>query len=102
MRNLCMTTGMPTHPSLMIMADGAYSSIKYRAVEASILNGFEDVIALYSFGDGEIGDGAGDFEDAVVGAGGKRELLHRLLEQIAEGGVDRAVFGDVRMRHARI
>lgn len=34
------------------------------------------------FGAGEIGDRAGDAEDAVVGAGGDTELLHR----VAEGG----------------
>jgi len=40
-----------------------------RSVEGSILDGFADVFGGDRVGFGEVGDGAGDFEDAVVGAG---------------------------------
>lgn len=30
------------------------------------------------------------------------ELFHRLLEQVAERGINRAMFPDLRMRHARV
>ena len=62
----------------------AAALIKYRAVEAPILNRFEQVVAFDFVDAGEIGDGAGDFQDAIVGAGGERELLHGLLQEIAE------------------
>ena len=42
--------------------------------------------SLDIFGIGQIGDGPGDLEDAVIGAGGERELFHRLLEEVAEPG----------------
>ena len=53
-------------------------------------------------GAGEVGDGAGDLEDAVVGARGKRKPFHRLLQQVAEGRIERAVFAEVGLRHAGI
>ena len=52
-----------------------------------------------AFGTGEVGDGAGDLEDAVIGAGREVELLHCLLQQIAEGGVERTMVADQGMRH---
>lgn len=43
------------------------------------------MIRLDAFRLGEVGDGAGGFdEDAVVGAGGELELLRRVLEEVAE------------------
>ena len=51
---------------------------------------------------GEVGDGAGDFEDAVVRAGGEGELFHGLLEELAGFGVYRAVLADLRVRHAGV
>ena len=77
-------------------------SIKHRAVEAAVLDGFEEVRGLDFFGAREIGDRAGDFENAIVGARGEAELLHRLLQEIAERGIDRAVFADVRVGHAGV
>jgi hypothetical protein len=40
-----------------------------RPIEGAVLNGFADVLGGDGVGLGEIGEGAGDFEDAVVGAG---------------------------------
>ena len=42
----------------------------------------------------EIGDGAGDLEDAVVGAGGEVHVVHGLLEQDGALAVDLAVLAD--------
>ena len=48
---------------------GTPDSAPVAAVQGSVLNGFGDVFdGDVGFG-GEVGDGAGDFEDAVVGAG---------------------------------
>jgi hypothetical protein len=40
----------------------------------------------------QVGDGAGNFQDAVVGAGGKAEFVDGGFEQIVRGVVDAAVF----------
>ena len=77
-------------------------SIKNGAVETAVLDGFEQVRGLDFFGGAQIGNGARDFQDAIVGAGGEAELLHRLLQEIAERGVDHAMFADVRIGHAGV
>ena len=51
---------------------------------------------------GQVRDGAGDFQDAVVGAGAKRELLHRLLEHFAQRGVERDMRAHLRVAHAGV
>ncbi|MEY4487817.1 MAG: hypothetical protein RIQ79_325 [Verrucomicrobiota bacterium] len=66
------------------------------------MDGFEQVVGFDAFAGGEVCDGAGDFQDAVVGACGERELLHRLLEQVAEGRIERDMRADLRVRHARV
>ena len=50
----------------------------------------------------QVGDGAGDFQDAVVGAGGKAQALDRGFEQLFAFGGDGAVFADQLGRHLRI
>ena len=57
------------------------------------------MVALDVFGAGEVGDGAGDFEDAVVGAGGEVHLLHGLFEVDLGFGIERAVFADLFRAH---
>ena len=58
-----------------------YLSGPVAAVQSAVLDGFGDVLdGDIRFG-GEVGDGAGDFEDAVVGAGAEALLLHGALEQ---------------------
>jgi hypothetical protein len=51
----------------------------------------------------EVGDGAADFEDAVVGAGAEAEVRHRRLQQGITwvGGGLRSRRGIVRQRHSR-
>ena len=41
-------------------------------------------------GGSEVGDGAGDFDDTGIGAGGKAEAVDKGLEKVAAGGVQRA------------
>lgn len=50
----------------------------------------------------QIGDGAGDFQDAVIGAGGKCKFLHGVLELLAKRCVEGAVFTDVGLLHAAV
>lgn len=66
------------------------------------MNRLEQVRRLDAIGGGEVGDGARDFQDAIVGSRGKVELFHRLLKQIAERRVDRAMFADLRVGHPRV
>ena len=41
------------------------------SIEASIADGLGDVVGLDVRGVVEVGDGAGDFQDAAIGAGGE-------------------------------
>lgn len=66
-----------------VLLNGYSGSVEEVPIEAAHLDGFEEVAGLDVFGVGEVGDGAGDFEDAVVGAGREGELLHGLLEVVA-------------------
>lgn len=66
------------------------------------MDGLEEVGRGDDFGPGEVGDGAGDLEDAIVGAGGKVELLHGLLQEVAERVVDGAVLARLPVTHAGV
>jgi len=60
------------------------------------LDGFEEVRGLDALAAGEVGDSARDLEDPVVGAGGKGQLLHGMVKQVAERRGDRAEALQVR------
>src|SRR5260370_39815711 len=62
------------------------------AIEGAVLNGFAEVAGLDAFGGVEVGDGAGDFENAVVGARGKGEAGDGVFEQFFSVGGDGGVF----------
>jgi hypothetical protein len=78
------------------------SSVKHIPVKRAVLDGLQQVRLLDAVAAREVGDGAGDFQDAVVGAGGQRELLHRLLEHFPERGVERDMGADLRVAHAGV
>jgi len=50
------------------------------SIEASVLDGFGDVVGLDVLLVDEVGDGAGDSQDLVVGAGAEAQLGDGLLE----------------------
>lgn len=56
------------------------------AVERAVLDGLGQVRDGEMVGAFQVGDGARDFEDAVVGAGGESLLLHGALEKLLGGG----------------
>ena len=56
-------------------------------VEAAILNRLRQVAHLDALGAFQVGDGAGNFQDAVVGTGGEAEPLHGGLQDGEAGGV---------------
>ena len=45
----------------------------------AVLKGFVEMIFFYVVRTIEVGDGAGDFDDAVIGAGGEVEAFSRLV-----------------------
>ena len=50
----------------------------------------------------EVGDGAGHFKDAVVGAGGEALLLHGALEKPLGVGAEFAVGANLARGHLRV
>ena len=62
------------------------------AVEVAVGDGFHDVVVEDVGGAFEVGDGAGDFEDAVVGAGAHVHAFHGVAKLFQAGGVGLGVF----------
>ena len=66
------------------------------------MDGFGDVFGGEVFGAGEVGDGAGDFEDAIVGAGAEVEIGHRELQKFERRVVENAVGFEFPAAHAGV
>ncbi len=62
------------------------------AVEVAVGDGFHDVVVEDVGAGFEVGDGAGDFEDAVVGPGTHVHAFHGVFEFLQAGGVGLGVF----------
>ncbi len=75
-------------------------SVKYIPIQTTVLDGLKEMWLLDAVASGQVRNGAGDFQDAVVGAGAKRELLHRLLEHFAQRGVERDMRAHLCVAHA--
>ena len=63
--------------------------------EAAVLDGFSNMGGTDAVAGGEVGNGPGDFQDAVPGPGREVEPGDRLLEQRGAGCVRRAVVFDL-------
>src|SRR5205823_9027521 len=50
----------------------------------------------------QVGDGAGNAQDAVVSAGGKAQVFHGVLEQISALFVQHAMAAKLPARHAAV
>lgn len=68
----------------------------------TVLDRLGDVGGLDILISGQIGDGAGQLEDAMVGPGAEPHLLHRCFEQIGAGSIERAKLADFRRPHIGI
>ena len=66
------------------------------------MDGFADVVRGDAVAGCQIGDGAGDFENAVVGTGAEVEILHGMAEHFEGGVVEGAEFFDLAVRHPGI
>jgi len=60
------------------------------------------MLGLNRVGSIEVGYGAGDFEDAIVGAGGKAEAGDGVFEKFFAFGRNGAVFADEARGHLRV
>ena len=69
------------------------------AVEVAVGDGFHDVVVEDVGGAFEVGDGAGDFEDAVVGSRAHVHALHGVFQFLEAGGVGLGVFMEQGRRH---
>src|SRR5215210_7567911 len=69
------------------------ASPRHPPVQAAVLDGVAS---------GEIGEGAGDLEDAIEGAGGEAELFEGAVEEAAAGWIDHAVTAQLLGTHARV
>ena len=71
------------------------------AIQTAILDGFGEVLGGDGGGMIEVGDGAGDLEDAVVGAGGEAHAADGHFEGAFAGVVESAgVLHGARLFHA--
>lgn len=71
-------------------------------VQRTIVDGLEEVGGGDTVRLGEVGDRAGDAEDAVVGPGGEAQFFHRLLEEVALRPLEGAVFAELPPAEQRI
>ena len=68
-------------------------------VEVSVIDGFGEMAGLDVFGGIKVGNGAGDFQDTVVGTGGQAQTLHGGFEQGQTGGIGHGIFMQKRRSH---
>ena len=71
-------------------------------IQPPVLHGLRDVVGLDILLALHVGDGAGDAEDLVVGAGGEAHLRHGLLEEGLAGGVQLAELTDLAGGHGGV
>ena len=67
--------------------------------ETPVLDGLGDMRRTDFVAAGEIGDGAGDLQDAVVCSGGEALFIHRAFEKRFALSVEGAMFADLCRRH---
>ena len=72
------------------------------AIQRAVLDGFGEVLGGDGGGLVEVGDGAGDFEDAVVGAGGEAHAADGHFEGALAGVVEGADAADIAGGHAGV
>ena len=72
------------------------------AVEVAVADGFHDVVVLDAVAAFEVGDGAGDLQDAVVGAGAHVHAFHGVAKLFQTSGVGLGVFVEQRRDYLSI
>src|SRR3990172_5403348 len=82
--------------------DESRFSPSHRPVQAAILDGLGQVGGLDICGSLQVCNGAGDLEDAVMGAGGEPEMIHRLAQKGLGLGVQGTEIPQVAAPHVRV
>jgi len=72
------------------------------AVQSAVLNGFAEVPRFHILRAVQIGNGASDFQDAVMRARRKAHAGDRILQHLFAVFADRAEFADQLGRHLRV
>ena len=72
------------------------------AIQGAVLDGFANVVGGYGFAPCEVGDGAGNFQDTIIGSRTEMEILHGVAEHYARGFVDGTEFLYLNVRHSSI
>ena len=52
-------------------------------IQGAEVDGFEEVVGGNTVMPGEVGEGAGDFEDSIMRTGGEVHVVHGIFEQVA-------------------
>src|SRR5882724_6247499 len=79
-----ITSVVPSRASVIGCVAGMKVSLEdgsEAAVEAAVLDGLGHVLRSYPLTSAQVGDSAGNLEDAIVTSGGEAEVAHRLLEK---------------------
>jgi len=72
------------------------------AVERTVLDRLRDMFSGDGFRAGQVGDGAGDLEHPVVGAGAEVQIGHGKLQEFEDGRFQPAVLLELARVHARV
>lgn len=79
-----------------------YNELRLPAIQLTVAHSFGDVRAADGFAAGQVGDGAGDLEHAVIGARRQAQTRHRCRQQGLRGGFRHAVAFDFAHRQPRV
>ena len=79
-----------------------YNSCPEIAIQRPVLDRFADVVGLNGWSCIQVGDGAGHFQDAVVGAGAEVQFGHRHFDEVLSGFVELAVGLEMTRGHPGI
>lgn len=79
-----------------------FPSLPPLPIQGSVLDRFGDVAGVDLLFSRQVGDGAGQLEDAVVGAGGETQGVEGLLQQIPGLRIQAAVTADEGWRHGGV
>ena len=72
------------------------------AIEGAVLDRLRDMFSGDGFRAGQVGDGAGDLEHPVVGAGAEVQIGHGKLQEFEDGRFQPAVLLELARVHARV
>ena len=76
--------------------------LHFLTIQTAELNRLGNVLGKYIFAPSQIGNGAADFQDTVIGPGREAELVHGLFEQVMGRGIKKAELFQVLVCHLAV